>query len=70
MMRHEGQERLNNFSNLMDTYLGQTNEQMITLKDEWMGKERKKNIYIRFAKFHLNTIKYRKHILIYLYVNK
>lgn len=45
MMRHEGQERINNFSNLMDTYLGQTNEQMITLKDEWMGKERKKNIY-------------------------
>lgn len=44
-MRHEGQEMLNNFSNLTDTYLGQTDEQMITLKDEWTGKEREKNIY-------------------------
>lgn len=41
-MRHEGQERLNNFSNLIDTYLGQTDEQMITPKDEWTAKEREK----------------------------
>lgn len=34
-MIHESQERLNNFPNLTDTDLGQTDKEMITLKDEW-----------------------------------